>query len=359
MKPASRDRRILLIANANAPLGHPLSGGVPRVIAAHAAAFERMGYAVDVMAPEGETLGVWPNLPVSGKLHTTLQHREENGEIHQPLDSVLARMMDLARERAGFYDRIINYSHDWLPFYLSGFFEAPKLLHYVNLSVTANGMETVVKRAADMGTCAFMSTALRDRFEGAEGPVIPGCVDVAHYPFNGDPQPVIGWAGRIAREKGLEDAFFIARMLGMKLIIMGAVQDEGYWKGLTQTFGDVDAEVLGFLEMPRFAEALSHCAVLLMTSRWLEAFGMVVVEALAAGVPVATYDNGGPAEIVLSHMEKGEVPVGVVAPRGDRSALARAVKEALTIDRRLARAKAERHYSLKALEGYLNLWVNV
>lgn len=358
MTAAPQPRRLLLIANANAPLGHPLSGGVPRVIAAHAAALGRLGCGVDVMAPQGEPLDGWPTIPVGGTLHTTLQHRQENGEVHQPLGSVVAGMMEQARTLAGQYGAVINYCHDWLPFYLTPFF-GPAYRHYVNLSVTGHGMEEVVRAAAEAGACGFMSTALRELFAGAEGPVIPGCIDVTQYPFQAAPQRVIGWAGRIAREKGLEDAFYVARMLGMKLVIMGAVQDEGYWKGLNQTFGDVDAEVLGFLEMPRFAEALSHCAVLLMTSRWLEAFGMVVVEALACGVPVVTYDNGGPSEIVLSHMEQGESAVGIVAPRGDRSALARGVREALAIDRRACRAKAERHYSLRALEAYLQEWLGV
>ena len=35
-----------------------------------------------------------------------------------------------------------------------------------------------------------------------------------------------------------------------------------------------------------------------MTPRWVEAFGNVVIESLACGVPVIAYDRGGPSEII-------------------------------------------------------------
>ena len=38
----------------------------------------------------------------------------------------------------------------------------------------------------------------------------------------------LGWVGRVAPEKGLEDAAYVANALGEKLNVWGIVQDESY-----------------------------------------------------------------------------------------------------------------------------------
>lgn len=71
-----------------------------------------------------------------------------------------------------------------------------------------------------------------------------------------------------------------------------------------------------------------------------EGFGAAVVEALAAGTPVAAVDAGGPAEILAD----GES--GIVVPDGDEHALREAVAEALddpALRERLSRAGRRRY----------------
>ena len=47
-----------------------------------------------------------------------------------------------------------------------------------------------------------------------------------------------------------------------------------------------------------------RCRALLNTPKWNEAYGNVVVEAMACGVPVVAYKRGGPGEII-QHGETG------------------------------------------------------
>jgi glycosyltransferase involved in cell wall biosynthesis len=52
----------------------------------------------------------------------------------------------------------------------------------------------------------------------------------------------------------------------------------------------------------------------------VESFGVVVIEAQAAGLPVVCTASGGPDHLI-------DRPNGVLVPRGDRAALARAMAE--------------------------------
>jgi UDP-glucose:tetrahydrobiopterin glucosyltransferase len=55
---------------------------------------------------------------------------------------------------------------------------------------------------------------------------------------------------------------------------------------------------MGFLSTDKLQIELGKCRGLLNTPKWNEAYGNVVVEALACGVPVIAYKRGGPSEIV-------------------------------------------------------------
>jgi UDP-glucose:tetrahydrobiopterin glucosyltransferase len=89
---------------------------------------------------------------------------------------------------------------------------------------------------------------------------------------------------------------------------------------------------------------------LVMTPKWIEAFGMVAVEALACGVPVITYRRGGPAEIVSD----GET--GWVVEPDNVLALADAVSCLDHIDRNHCRQRVEQHYSLDVMAERFLAW---
>ena len=135
------------------------------------------------------------------------------------------------------------------------------------------------------------------------------------------PRPIFVNVGRLAVEKNLA-AFLALELPGSKVVI-----GDGPQRGqLQRRFPD--AHFLGQLEGETLAAHIAAADVFVFPSR-TDTFGVVQLEALACGVPVAAYPVPGPQDVV------GGNPVGVLDEN-----LRFACLEALTISRAACRAFA-------------------
>jgi glycosyltransferase involved in cell wall biosynthesis len=82
---------------------------------------------------------------------------------------------------------------------------------------------------------------------------------------------------------------------------------------------------------PDVARWFRACDVVCHTARGNEAFGMVIIEAMAQGRPVVATEGGGPADIITVGED------GLLVPREDPAALAAAVRSIIDDDPRMAR----------------------
>ena len=344
--------KILFLSTSVGQLGSGLGGGVELTVLNIAKELHRRGHKIAVVAPIGSVLESIPVIEIMGDLQVTAQTQDYHAPIVMPADSVLANMWEYARKVQDEWDVIVNFAYDWLPFYLTPFFRTP-IAHFISMGSLSRSLDRIAGQIAVEfpGTIGVYTLSQAEPFAFADKCQLLGSgIDLSLYEFGSQPEPKLAWLGRIAPEKGLEDAVAAAKITGISLKIMGKMQDEDYWEKICADYPDAPVEYLGFLTTTQMQEQVRQCRALLMTPRWVEAFGNVAIEALACGVPVIAYKRGGPAEIVRDGL------TGFLVEPDSVNGLVGAIARLDQIDRNACRRQAEVEYSLGALGDRFEHW---
>ena len=345
--------KILLLSTSVGQVGSGLGGGVELTVLNIAKELHRRGHKIAVVAPIGSVLESIPVIEIMGDLQVTAQTQDYNSPIVMPADAVLANMWEYARKVQDEWDVIVNFAYDWLPFYLTPFFRTP-IAHFISMGSLWRSLDRIAGQTAAQfpGTIGVYTVSQAETFAFAlECQLLGSGIDLSLYEFCSQPEPKLAWLGRIAPEKGLEDAVAAAKITGISLKIMGKMQDEDYWQKICADWPDAPVEYLGFLTTTQMQEQVRQCRALLMTPRWVEAFGNVAIEALACGVPVIAYKRGGPAEIVRDGL------TGFLVEPDSVNGLVGAIARLDQIDRSACRRQAEVEYSLGALGDRFEHWL--
>lgn len=136
------------------------------------------------------------------------------------------------------------------------------------------------------------------------------------------PRPIQLYVGRVAVEKNIE-AFLAAASPGTKVV----VGDGPARADLARRYPA--ATFLGFLDGKQLAGAYAGADVFVFPST-TDTFGLVIIEALASGTPVAAYRVTGPKDILTDETGAMDADLSV------------AIARALTLDRRTCAAYAGR-----------------
>lgn len=302
----------------------PQVNGVVRTLTALIGELERLGHSAIVLHP-----ALFANLPCPGYPEIRLVPFAAR-RIGRLIDEAAPDAVHIATEGSiGFAVRrwclarraaFTTAFHTRFPEYLSQRFHAPERLTYA-----------ILRRFHAPARSIMVATPSVRRDLAARGfdRLCAWTRGVDHELFNparrveelGFPRPIFLTVARIACEKNLE-AFLALDLPGTKLV----VGDGPQLASLKRRFAG--AHFLGHRENGDLARLYASADVFVFPSR-TDTFGLVLLEALASGVPVAAFPVAGPLDVIGSS--------GAGALDED---LRRAALRALSISRTDARAHA-------------------
>ena len=174
----------------------------------------------------------------------------------------------------------------------------------------------------------------------------------------------LAWIGRIAPEKGLDVAIRVARRAHRRIRVAAreplrftadaeATRDRHYFEDVIQPLlKEPHVDYLGELGGATKHAFLRGADALLFPVDWPEPFGLVMIEALAAGTPVIALNRGSVPEVITHGM------TGYVC--ADESELVDSVDQLGRLDRASCRAAVEARFSVETMvEAYESLYARL
>jgi glycosyltransferase involved in cell wall biosynthesis len=185
--------------------------------------------------------------------------------------------------------------------------------------------------------------------------VVHNGVDVDDVAFCARPDDFLIIVGRITPEKGIAEAIRIAKTAKAKLLIIGHVTthlpwSEEYFRKAVKRH--IDGDEIRYIERLPYHEVLQlmgKAKAFLFPLQWDEPFGMVVIEAMAAGTPVLAYRRGSMPELI-SNGQTGYVV-------DTEAEMIEAIQNVTKLDRARCREWVRRRFSVaRMVDGYERLY---
>ncbi|NGM24115.1 glycosyltransferase family 1 protein [Roseomonas stagni] len=320
---AAGPRRILIVSDAWAPQVN----GVVRTLQAVVGELRAAGDVVEVIGPDR-----FSTMPMPGYAEIRLAIAPRR-RLRRLVDAFAPEALHIATEGPlGWAMRALCRKRGWR-FTSSFHTKFPDYVHARTRIPKAWSWALMrhFHRPSSATLCATASLAAELRGRGFAH-VVPWSrgVDLRKFnpdagaepePWEGLPRPIFLVAGRVAVEKNLE-AFLALDLPGSKVVVGDGPQRAALMRRFP------DAHFAGWRENGRLARSYAAADVFVFPSR-TDTFGLVLLEALASGTPVAAYPVTGPLDVI------GEAAVGAL-DEDLRSACLRA----LGADRAACRAHA-------------------
>jgi glycosyltransferase involved in cell wall biosynthesis len=170
--------------------------------------------------------------------------------------------------------------------------------------------------------------------------VIHHGIDVDRVPLGRGDGGYVVFLGRMHPAKGVHRAVAVARAAGKRLLIAAKIWEPAerrYFAECVEPLLGSDAVYIGQVGGRDKWDLLGGAEALVNPIRWAEPFGLVMIEALAAGTPVLAYAEGAAGEIV-DHGRTGFI----CRDEDDMASRLRTITE---IDRHECRRAAESRFS--------------
>ena len=166
-------------------------------------------------------------------------------------------------------------------------------------------------------------------------------IDLSLYPLLESAGDQLVFLGRIHPDKGVHLAIQVARQSGLPLVIAGIIQDRTYFREQVEPHLDDTIRYIGPVDVRGKNELFARARAVLHLNTIPERFGLVLVEANAAGVPVIAMNLGSCREVI----EDGRT--GFLVNNVDQAV--RALEHLSEIDRSVCRQRVQRHFSVETM----------
>ena len=350
--------RIIIVSTSIGYLGSGKGGGVEFTLNSLIAGLLRKGHHLKIIAPERSILtDKYTSVElicVTGKEQISWQHQDYYASAETPQDSIVNSLINKALLISNNSDLIINLSYDLQPLITTLFAEVP-IAHLISMGNESFEISNQIKKVYSKfpNNFAFHTKIQASDYPFIKDPIVLGNgFELSNYTFSDKRGGPLGWVGRVSPEKGLEDAVYVANKLQERLNVWGYIENENY----ASMIEDLDPAGLlswrGFLKTNKLQEELCHCRALINTPKWNEAYGNVVVESMACGVPVVAYRRGGPSEIIQHGI------TGFLVDPDSKDELVKYLKKINLIDRYQCRTWVKNNASINIFANKVEDWLN-
>jgi glycosyltransferase involved in cell wall biosynthesis len=340
--PSSTAMRIAQVAPLSESVPPKLYGGTERVVAFLTDELVRQGHDVTLFA-SGDSNTLAKLVPICEEAQRL------SGGCRDSLAGHLLMVEEVAR-RAYDFD-LIHFHIAQLHFPLARRLHTP---HVTTLHGRLDLPELIpfYREYSDIPVVSI-SDAQRDPLPVARwiGTVYHG-LPRALFDFHAGPGRYLAFLGRVSPEKRLDRAIAIARACGWPLRVAAKVDpaDRNYFETeIRPLLDDPLVEFMGEIGDAQKGEFLGSAKALLFPIDWPEPFGLVMIEALACGVPVVAFPCGSVPEII----DDG-VTGFIVDDLEQAIAATRRIEQ---LDRRACRASFERRFDVTRMASdYVRLY---
>jgi len=131
---------------------------------------------------------------------------------------------------------------------------------------------------------------------------LPNAIDLdGHVLVEDSKRSYVAWLGRMSEEKAPERAILVARRAGIPIRLAGKMlepDEQAYFEEHVEPLLGDDAVYVGEVDAEGRNRLLAGARALLMPLGWDEPFGLVMIEAMACGVPVLANRRGSVPEVI-------------------------------------------------------------
>jgi len=125
--------------------------------------------------------------------------------------------------------------------------------------------------------------------------VVPYAITLSEFSMDPSSGENVIFAGRLSPEKGVDTFLDAARLLPqLKFFIAG----DGPLKKELEDIAPENVTFTGWLNQAQLSDLYREARLAVVSSTWLEPFGLAITEAMSYGLPVVASKIAGPAEIV-------------------------------------------------------------